>query len=78
LNDQFNTTAGALAYVLCDTGWEAVMDYIICLENGLWEDWETFAECVPVGKKLVLDKQVIYIHYELLQQVHVTTLSCHP
>ncbi|XP_053404098.1 sushi, von Willebrand factor type A, EGF and pentraxin domain-containing protein 1-like [Mercenaria mercenaria] len=40
---------GALAYVLCDRGFETNTTVLTCLDTGEWEDWETFASCEPIG-----------------------------
>ncbi|XP_053404099.1 membrane cofactor protein-like [Mercenaria mercenaria] len=48
LQDEYDTLYGALAYVLCDRGFETNITVLTCLDTGDWEDWETFASCEPI------------------------------
>ncbi|XP_053403087.1 uncharacterized protein LOC128558234 [Mercenaria mercenaria] len=50
-----DTLYGALAYVLCDRGFETNTTVLTCLDTGYWEDWETFASCKPIDCGPVLD-----------------------
>ena len=51
-----NTTYGAAAEVVCNTGHNASDANITCMEHGLWSN----VTCEPVGKKSYSVKKLFY------------------